>query len=66
MAKNPRLDLTSVNIYDDLNENFKIDCISSKFSLQKLVNRCIHLYLSDPDFKKKILGYNTLVPSGSL
>ena len=61
--KNTKLmKLTSVKIKDDLHKKFKIKCIEDDITLQKILNRSIHLYLSNKDFKKKILettiGYN--------
>ena len=46
--------LTSVKISIDLQKQFKKDCIEEDMNLQKLVNRSLHLYLSDIKFKKKI------------
>ena len=43
------LKLTSVKIEDDLFEDFKVASIRQKFNLQKLVNRSIHLYLTDEE-----------------
>ena len=45
---------TSVKISVDLQKKFKKDCIEEDMNLQKLVNRSLHLYLSDIKFKKKI------------
>ena len=54
--KNTKLmKLTSVKIKDDLHKKFKIKCIEDDITLQKILNRSIHLYLSNKDFKKKIL-----------
>ena len=46
--------LTSVRVDSDLFQEFKEQCIREKFSLQKLVDRAIFLYLTDKEFKKKI------------
>lgn len=61
-----KLKLTSVKIHKDLAENFKVESAKTGLSLQKFVNRTIHLYLSDSDFKLKMLTYNHLATSGSL
>lgn len=46
--------LTSVRVDSDLFQEFKEQCIRDKFSLQKLVDRAIFLYITDKEFKKKI------------
>lgn len=63
---NKKLKLTTVKIYEDFKEPFERDNLSTKMNLQKLVNRSLHLYLTDPDFKHKLLLHNALVTSGSL
>ncbi len=57
--------LTSVKILKELYRNFKTSTIESEFTLQKLVNRSMDLYVFDEDFKDKIHSYNNLIPSGS-
>ncbi len=52
--------LTSVKIQSELFESFKIACVKHKFSLQKLADRCIHLYLTDEMFRKQIHGHINL------
>lgn len=61
-----KLQLTSVKVLNDLYDDFKTDCIVNDFLLQKLVNRSLHLYLNNPEYKQMILSYNTLAVSGSL
>lgn len=61
-----KLKLTSVKIHKDLSENFRVESAKTGLSLQKFVNRTIHLYLNDPDFKLRMLTYNHLATSGSL
>ncbi len=46
--------LTSVKVVIDLQKKFKKDCIEEDMNLQKLVNRALHLYLSDSKFRNKI------------
>ena len=57
--------LTSVKILKELYKNFKTTAVESEFTLQKLVNRSMDLYVLDSDFKSKIHSYNNLIPSGS-
>jgi hypothetical protein len=53
MAKT-NMQLTSVKIPDGLFEQFKIACVKYKFSVQKLTERSMYLYLTDEDFRKQI------------
>ena len=46
--------LTSVKVEEILLQEFKEQCIRHKFSLQKLVDRAIYLYLTEEDFKQKL------------
>ena len=57
--------LTSVKILEDLYKKFKLKALSDEFTLQKLVNRSMDLYLLDNDFKSQIHEYKNLKPSGS-
>ena len=52
MSQNQQL--TSVKVDKDIFEAFKIETIKTKFSLQKLADRCMHLYLTDPEFQKMV------------
>ena len=52
------LQLTSVKVDKDLFDNFKIECVKRKFSLNKLVNRAIDLYLTNEDFRKQVSNYS--------
>ena len=54
------LTLTSVKVQSGLFEEFKVSCVRHKFSLQKLADRAIHLYLTDEDFKRQIHNHNNL------
>tara|TARA_R110000744_G_scaffold56321_1_gene118804 strand:+ start:126 stop:314 length:189 start_codon:yes stop_codon:yes gene_type:complete len=60
------LKLTSVKVADNLFQDFKISSIKHKFNLQKLVNRAVHLYLNDEEFRKKLHNHTDLTISGSL
>ena len=57
--------LTSVKILKDLYKKFKFDALSDEFTLQKLVNRSMDLYLIDSKFKTQIHDWKNLKPSGS-
>lgn len=57
--------LTSVHIIEDIYKDFKINSIESNINLQKFVNRCIHLYNNDPNFRDKVDNYTNLAVSGS-
>ena len=48
------LQLTSVKVHRELFEEFKIECVKTKFSFQKLSDRAIYLYLTDEEFRKTI------------
>ncbi len=54
------LKLTSVKVDEELFEEFKIASIRSKFNLQKLVNRCMDLYIQDEEFARKIHSHTGL------
>lgn len=53
MAKG-NLKLTSVKVDTDIFEEFKVDCLRDKFTLQKLVNASLFLYLNDEEFRNTI------------
>ena len=57
--------LTSVKILKELYKNFKSSTLESEFTLQKLVNRSILLYIEDSEFRKKVDDYIDLKESGS-
>jgi|TARA_R110001592_G_scaffold82519_2_gene244359 hypothetical protein len=54
------LQLTSVKVHRNLFEEFKIECVKTKFSFQKLSDRAIYLYLTDEEFKKAIHNQTNL------
>lgn len=62
MAENK---LTSVKVSEELFEEFKVLCVRTKFSLQKLVDRSIHMYLTNEDYRKQIHNHTNLALSGS-
>jgi len=47
-----KMQLTSVKVPEDLFEQFKIACVRYKFSVQKLTERSMFLYLTNEDFRK--------------
>jgi hypothetical protein len=55
--------LTTVKILSELYNKFKKETIENEFTLQKLVNRSMFLYIDDNNFKKNI--HNIIVVSGS-
>jgi hypothetical protein len=52
--------LTSVKVDPLLFEEFKVLSIKNKFSLQKLADRVIHLYITDEEFRKMIHNHTDL------
>ena len=46
--------LTTVKVLSDKYREFKMETLNSEMTLQKLVNRAIHLYLTESEFKKTI------------
>ena len=46
--------LTSVKVDKELFKQFKEECITHKFSLQKLADRAIFLYLTQEEFRQKL------------
>jgi hypothetical protein len=46
--------LTSVKVEQELLQEFKEECVRYKFSLQKLVDRSIFLYLTDDSFRQRL------------
>jgi len=59
------LKLTSVKLLDNLYKKFKISNLDDNFTLQKLINRSMDLYINDNDFRSRINEYKNLKPSGS-
>jgi hypothetical protein len=57
--------LTSVKILVDKYDTFRATGAADKLTLQKLVNRTVFLYNSDPDFRKKINETTDLQATGS-
>jgi len=57
--------LTSVKVISELYKKFKNETVENEFSLQKLVNRTLDLFVYDEDLRKKILEHDNLHQSGS-
>ena len=57
--------LTSVKLLDNLYKKFKISNLDDNFTLQKLINRSMDLYVHDSEFRSTISEYKNLIPSGS-
>ena len=53
-VKNANKKLTSLKLDIDLFKRFKDECAVSDFTLQKLAERSMFLYLDDPEFKRLI------------
>lgn len=51
--------LTSVKVDKELFDSFKIECVKRKFSLNKLVNRAMDLYLTNEEFRKQLTNHLT-------
>jgi len=59
MEKN-KLQLTSVKVHEHLFDEFKVACVRTKFSLQKLTDRAMHLYLTSEEFRKQVHNHSNL------
>lgn len=57
--------LTSVKVLEDLYNKFRVRTINSDMNLQRLTNRCIHLYLNDNEFRDAVNELEDLTISGS-
>ena len=54
MGKNENMILTSVKLPNELFEEFKVACVRYKFSIQKLTERAMYLYMTDEEFRKQM------------
>ena len=57
--------LTSVKILKSLYDNFKLQTVNTKMTLQKITNRSIDMYLNNEKFREDIETNNNLTVSGS-
>lgn len=55
--------LTSVKIDPEVYDRFKQNTSTIKFHLQDLVNRSMHLFLNDANFRDTVLNYHVPVLS---
>jgi len=62
---NKNTKLTTVKIIKDIYSKFKQVSFDSGVTLQKVVNRTLHLYTEDVDFRKRINEHDELQISGS-
>ena len=65
MSIKSKIKLTSVKIVKDLYNEFKHVSLDENLNLQKLVNRCILLYIEDESFRDKVNKSIDLKESGS-
>lgn len=54
MANNNNQQLTSVKVNTQLFDDFKVVCVRTKLSLQKLTDRAMYLYVTDQAFRQHI------------
>ena len=54
MEDKNKLQLTSVKVNTGLFDEFKVLCVRTKFSFQKLADRCMHMYVTDEEFRKQL------------
>ena len=64
--RNSELKLTSVKVYKPLYHKFKVKAMDDEFTLQKLVNRCMDMYMNDTNFRDRIFEHTNLTLSGSM
>ena len=57
--------LTTVKILIELYKRFKTIAINKDFTLQKLVNRSVDLYVCDEEYRTMITEYTNCQTSGS-
>lgn len=54
MSTQTNQQLTSVKVNAQLFDDFKVMCVRTKLSLQKLTDRAMYLYVTDDEFRKTI------------
>jgi len=59
------LKLTTVKLLQNVYTDFKIRAFQTNFSLQKLVNRSVYLYVTDEKYRDMIHSVKNLQVSGS-
>jgi len=65
MAQEENTKLTTVKIITNIYSKFKQVSFDSGITLQKVVNRTVHLYTESKDFRKLINNHDELQCSGS-
>jgi hypothetical protein len=60
-----RTRLTSIKLLESMYHKFKTNTVENNMTLQRLINRSMHLYVHDIDFRNKINTTKTLIVSGS-
>ena len=55
-----KLQLTSVKVHRHLFYEFKVECVRTKFSFQKLADRALCLYLTDENFRTQVHNQTNL------
>lgn len=63
--KDENYKLTTVKIITDIYSKFKRTSFDSGITLQKVVNRSIHLYTENDEYRNHINNYDELQCSGS-
>lgn len=62
---NPETKITAIKLLKNVYSQFKKISFDSNLSFQKLVNRSMHKYIEDADFRNEINNYDKLIESGS-
>ncbi len=57
--------LTSIKLLESMYHKFKTNTADNNMTLQRLINRSVHLYIHDNSFRDKITETKTLTVSGS-
>jgi hypothetical protein len=65
MANEDNTKLTTVKILKTVYSSFKKLSIDTEINLQKVVNRCLDLYIKDSEFRERVDKYAELQISGS-
>ena len=65
MAQHSDQQLTSVKVNSKLYEDFQILSVKSKLTFQKLTDRAMHLYVTDPTFRSMIANHINTYYTGS-
>lgn len=52
--------LTSVRIQEDLWDAYRIESLKRKFPFQRLAERSIDLFMSDEEFREKLINHRRL------